>query len=68
MRRAIWAGDPFPVHDNHDLQPEYRNEIEHFFQVYKDLEKKTATRGFGDRSEALGVIEAARLRAREADS
>jgi inorganic pyrophosphatase len=52
------------VHDIHDLQPEYRDEIEHFFQVYKQLErKKTATRGFGNRHEALEVIDAARLRA-----
>jgi inorganic pyrophosphatase len=51
------------VHDIHDLQPEYRDEIEHFFQVYKDLErKKTATRGFGNRAEAMKVIEAARRR------
>lgn len=51
------------VHDIHDLQPEYRDEIEHFFQVYKTLErKKTATRGFGNRSEALVIIESARRR------
>jgi len=51
------------VHDIHDLQPEYRDEIEHFFQVYKDLErKKTSTRGFGNRAEALDVIAAARER------
>jgi inorganic pyrophosphatase len=53
------------VHDIHDLQPEYRDEIEHFFQVYKDLErKKTATRGFGNKSEALRIIEEARDRLR----
>jgi inorganic pyrophosphatase len=52
------------VHDIHDLQPEFRDEIEHFFQVYKDLEKKkTATRGFGNRAEALEIIESARRRA-----
>jgi inorganic pyrophosphatase len=51
------------VHDIHDLQPEYRDEIEHFFQVYKQLEKKkTATRGFGNRSEALAIIQSARHR------
>jgi inorganic pyrophosphatase len=51
------------VHDIHDLQPEYRDEIEHFFQVYKQLEKKkTATRGFGNRAEALAVIQSARAR------
>jgi inorganic pyrophosphatase len=52
------------VHDIHDIPPEYRDEIEHFFQVYKDLEeKKTETRGFGNRAEAEQVIEAARGRA-----
>jgi inorganic pyrophosphatase len=51
------------VHDIHDLQPEFRDEIEHFFQVYKDLEKKkTATRGFGNRAEAMTTIAAARER------
>ena len=53
------------AHDIHDLRPEFRDEIEHFFQVYKDLErKKTATRGFGNRAEALEVIDAARERRR----
>ena len=28
------------VHDIHDIPPEFRDEIEHFFQVYKDLEEK----------------------------
>ncbi len=51
------------VHDIHDLQPEFRDEIEHFFQVYKDLEKKkTATRGYGNRATALELIDAARAR------
>jgi inorganic pyrophosphatase len=54
------------VRDIHDLQPEYRDEIEHFFQVYKQLErKKTATRGFGNRAEALEIIAAARTRLRD---
>jgi inorganic pyrophosphatase len=52
------------VNDIDDLQPEYLEEIEHFFQVYKQLErKKTATKGFGNRSEALTVIDAAQKRA-----
>jgi inorganic pyrophosphatase len=52
------------AHDIHDLRPEFRDEIEHFFQVYKQLErKKTATRGFGNRAQALEVIAAARARA-----
>jgi inorganic pyrophosphatase len=51
------------AHDVHDLIPEFRDEIEHFFQVYKQLErKKTATRGFGNRAAALDVIEGARER------
>ncbi len=41
-----------------------RQEIEHFFQVYKDLEpKETRTSGFGNRAEALEVLESARRRA-----
>ncbi len=52
------------VSDIHDVPPQLRNEIEHFFQVYKDLEdKETKTRGYGNRSEALEIIEASRLRA-----
>jgi inorganic pyrophosphatase len=52
------------VHDIDDLPQEFRDEIEHFFQVYKQLEKKkTATRGYGNRDDAMGVIESARRRA-----
>jgi inorganic pyrophosphatase len=52
------------VADIGDVHPEFRDEIEHFFQVYKDLEKKkTSTRGFGDRTDALAIIAAARERA-----
>jgi inorganic pyrophosphatase len=52
------------VHDVHDILPELRNEIEHFFQVYKDLEAaKTETRGFGNRADAERIIAAARARA-----
>jgi inorganic pyrophosphatase len=55
------------VEDIDDLEPAYRDEIEHFFQVYKQLErKKTATRGFGNRAEAIEAIQAARQRAMEA--
>jgi len=53
------------VSDVHDIPAELRNEIEHFFAVYKDLEtgKSTETRGFGDRAEAEEIIDAARRRA-----
>jgi inorganic pyrophosphatase len=52
------------VTDVHDIPPELRNEIEHFFQVYKDLEQeKVETHGFGNRSEAEQIIVEARERA-----
>ena len=52
------------VSDIHDIPPEFRDEIEHFFQVYKDLEEgKTETRGFGNRADAEQVIEEARASA-----
>jgi len=52
------------ISDIHDVPAELRNEIEHFFQVYKDLEdKKTETRGFGNRAEAVAAIEVARASA-----
>ena len=52
------------VADIHDVPHEYRAEIEHFFQVYKDLEeKKTETHGYGNRVDAERVIAEARARA-----
>jgi inorganic pyrophosphatase len=52
------------LYDVHDIQPEFRAEIEHFFQVYKDLEqKKTETFGFGNRADAERVIDQARAQA-----
>ena len=63
---CVPLGDPawMRVSDVHDIPPELRNEIEHFFQVYKDLEKdKTETRGYGNRAEADAIIDAARARA-----
>ena len=56
----VWS----TVHDIHDVPAPFRQEIEHFFQVYKDLEEKpTETSGFGNRAEALEVLEDARARA-----
>jgi inorganic pyrophosphatase len=53
------------VADVHDIPPPLRNEIEHFFQVYKDLEgKKTVTYGFGNRADAEAIVADARGRAR----
>jgi inorganic pyrophosphatase len=60
-RDPIWDR----VADIHDVPFELRNEIEHFFRVYKDLDHagKVKTLGFGNRTEAEGVIETARERA-----
>jgi inorganic pyrophosphatase len=59
-------GDPAfeRVVDIHDVQNELRDEIEHFFQRYKDLEpsKRTETRGWGNRDEAEWILAAARER------
>ncbi len=59
LRDPTWSG----VRELSDLQPNLRNEVEHFFQVYKDLEgKEVDTGGFGDREEAERVIAEARER------
>jgi inorganic pyrophosphatase len=52
------------IRDVHDVAVEMRDEIEHFFQRYKDLEpsKRTDTRGWGNRSEAERILAAARER------
>jgi inorganic pyrophosphatase len=60
LRDPMWSH----VEELADLTPNLLNEIEHFFQVYKDLEaKKVDTAGFGPRDEALEVIAAARAAA-----
>ena len=50
--------------DIHDVPAGLRDEIEHFFQVYKDLEHegKVRTFGFGNRADADSVIGEARDR------
>jgi inorganic pyrophosphatase len=55
-----WGG----LWDIHDVPAGLRNEIEHFFQVYKDLEHegKVRTFGFGNRADAETVIADARER------
>jgi inorganic pyrophosphatase len=64
---CVPLGDPSfeRMHDIHDVNVELRDEIEHFFQRYKDLEpsKRTETRGWGNRSEATAIVAAARERA-----
>ena len=52
------------IRDVRDVNGELLDEIEHFFQRYKDLEptKKTETRGLGNRNEASEILAAARER------
>ncbi len=62
---CVSSRDPFwaRFEDLHELDENLRNEIDHFFRVYKELETdKVDTRGFGDRSEAERVIADARAR------
>jgi len=62
LRDPLWS----QVGDLHGLPTPLLNEIEHFFQVYKDLEgHKVATDGYEDRASAMRVIDAAFDRARE---
>ena len=64
---CVPLGDPSfeRIGDVGDVNAELLDEIEHFFQRYKDLEptKKTETRGWGDRGEAAEILAAARARA-----
>jgi len=62
FRDPIWSH----VDDLGGLPMTLLNEIEHFFQVYKDLEgQKVSTEGFEDRGSAERVIDEARTRATE---
>jgi inorganic pyrophosphatase len=56
LRDPMWSH----VDDLDGLPLPLLNEIEHFFQVYKDLEgHKVATEGYEDRTSALTTVEAA---------
>jgi inorganic pyrophosphatase len=51
-----------------DLSQQLRDEIAHFFSIYKDLEqKKVRVDGWYPREDALTEIEASRERFRESD-
>jgi inorganic pyrophosphatase len=57
LRDPMWS----QIRDLPDLNENLLNEIQHFFQVYKDLEnKRVETGGFGDGAEAAEVIADAR--------
>ena len=56
---AVPIADPYSVglNDLGDIPPHYLKEIEHFFQVYKDLEgTRTVTRGFEGAAAAREAI------------
>jgi inorganic pyrophosphatase len=63
---CVPVGDPYfeDIVDVGDVVRELLDEIEHFFQRYKDLEptKETITGGWSDRAEAERVIADARTR------
>jgi len=45
------------------MHPHLLNEVQHFFQVYKDLEeKKVDVGGYGDEKEALQILDSCRQR------
>jgi inorganic pyrophosphatase len=57
LRDPLWS----ELRDLSDIPSAFRAEIEQFFKVYKELEGgSTRTAGFGDRAEALQVLEEAR--------
>jgi inorganic pyrophosphatase len=59
LRDPMWS----QVHDLDGLPRPLLDEIEHFFQVYKDLEGHVvSTEGFDDRASAIRVIADARRR------
>jgi inorganic pyrophosphatase len=63
---TVPVGDPVSgrIVSIEDLEAEQRNEIEHFFSIYKDLEpnKHSSTRGWSGPQEAVQTIEEARER------
>ena len=60
LKDPLWS----EMRDLHDIPEAFRAEIEQFFKVYKELEGVTTrTAGFGDRAEALQVLEEARAAA-----
>jgi inorganic pyrophosphatase len=62
---AVPVGDPRfeQLEDIRDVAPHVRKEIEHFFNIYKQLEKKkVTTRGWRPSTDARKAIQAARAR------
>jgi inorganic pyrophosphatase len=62
LRDPLWS----ELRDLDDIPAAFRAEIEQFFKVYKELEGVTTrTAGFGDRAEAVQVLEDARAESRK---
>lgn len=62
---AVASGDPYAakIRDLDDVAPHTLREIEHFFQVYKNLEGiPTQSQGFADAAAARALIVAAQAR------
>jgi inorganic pyrophosphatase len=62
---CVPIADPFwnYIENLSDVPPHLLKEIEHFFTVYKDLEKKkTGVEGWQDRDSAIKIIEEAQKR------
>lgn len=67
---CVPTGDPImnKLNDLKDVNEHKLLEIEHFFQVYKDLEKKKVeTNGFGDKAAAISLIEECQARFKALD-
>lgn len=62
---CVPVSDPIwnSLYDLSEVNEHLKNEIEHFFQVYKDLEKKkVGIDGWGTREEALDIIKESKER------
>jgi inorganic pyrophosphatase len=56
---AVPADDPYysDVYDIADLSPHYLKEVEHFFQIYKDLEgKRMEIMGWRKSADAMSIV------------
>ncbi len=62
VRDPLWNH----IHNLKDVPPHLLKEIEHFFKIYKELErKKTGIEGWHDLKEALSIIEVSKSRHRD---
>lgn len=68
---CVPIADPFwnYIHSLDAVPPHLLKEIQHFFSIYKELEKKkTGIEGWQDRDAALRIIEESRSRYRETNA